>query len=73
VCEHLHVPSSVASRIVRARKRLDISDAELARRLNVTRSTVHAWVHGEHEPNLASLRRIARALGCEVAELLGAS
>ena len=73
VCEHTYVASSVASRIVRARDRLDISDAELARRLKVTRSTVHAWVHGDHEPNLKSIRRIAKALQCEVSELLGAA
>lgn len=63
--------ATVASRIVRARDRLKLSDADLARRLKVTRSTVHDWVHGEHEPNLASLRRISKALGVDLSELLG--
>jgi len=67
------VASTTAARIVRARDRLGINDAELARRLDVTRSTVHDWVHGLHEPNLASLRRLARALECELADLLGAA
>ncbi len=64
---------TVADRIVKARNRLGITDAELARRLEVTRSTVHDWVHGEHEPTLASLRRLAQALECEVGELMGAA
>lgn len=62
---------TVAKRIVRARNRLDITDAELARRVGVTRSTVHDWVHGEHEPTLASLRKLAEALECDVGELMG--
>ena len=65
--------TKTATRIVQARDRLGITDAELARRLKTTRSTVHDWVHGEHEPTLASLRRIAKALECDLGELLGAA
>jgi ribosome-binding protein aMBF1 (putative translation factor) len=64
------VVSKLAQRIVAARDRLNISDAELARRLRVPRSQVHDWVHGEHEPNLRSLRRLAKVLGTDLAELL---
>ena len=64
---------TVADRIVAARKKLEISDAELARRLDVTRSTVFDWVHGVHEPNLESLRRLAGVLECTVSDLLGES
>lgn len=63
--------TTVATRIIRARDKLGISDAELARRVDVTRSTVHDWIHGEHEPTLASLRKIAKALDCDLGELLG--
>ena len=78
ICERFSVASKsarrdVASAIVRAKKRLDITDAELARRLGVTRSQVHDWVHGEHQPNLASLRRLAEMLECDLIELLGAA
>jgi transcriptional regulator with XRE-family HTH domain len=64
---------TVANLIVRACKRLKITDAELARRVGVTRSTVHGWVHGNHEPTLESLRGIADALECDIGELLGVS
>jgi transcriptional regulator with XRE-family HTH domain len=64
---------SVAERIVKRRDALKLKDSQLARVLGVTRSTVHGWTHGDHEPTLASLRRIARALKCDVAELLGLS
>ena len=64
---------TTADRIVKARDRLGITDAEIARRLGVTRSTVHGWVHGVHEPNLRSLRSIAKALGCKASALMGAA
>lgn len=48
-----------------------LTNAELARRMEVTRSTVHDWVHGIHEPNLESLRKLAEVFECEVAELIG--
>lgn len=63
----------LAERICARRDELKINDAELARRLGVTRSTVHDWVHGVHQPNLSSLREIAEALECDLGELLGAS
>lgn len=67
------VPSNVAKLIVARRDELDISDAELARRIGVTRSQIHDWVHGEHEPTLSSLRRIAKALDMDLSELLDAA
>lgn len=73
LCERIGVPSRTATHIIQARDRAGITDAELARRLEVSRSTVHDWVHGEHEPTLSSLRKIAKALDVELAELLGAA
>ncbi|HVY79865.1 MAG TPA: helix-turn-helix transcriptional regulator [Steroidobacteraceae bacterium] len=63
----------LAGRIVKARDRIGITDAELARRLDVPRSQVHDWVHGIHQPNLSSLKQLAEVLDCEIAELLGAA
>lgn len=41
--------------------------------MDVSKSTVHDWVHGVHEPNLESLRRLAKVFGCDLPTLLGAS
>lgn len=64
---------TTAQRIAKARDRLGITDAEIARRVGVPRSTVHGWVHGSHEPTLRSLRSIAKALGCKANDLMGAA
>lgn len=73
MCERFRVASNVATCIVREQEKRGWTDAELARRLKVTRSQVHDWVHGHHEPNLSSLRRIAKVFRCEVADLLRAA
>jgi transcriptional regulator with XRE-family HTH domain len=64
---------TTSQRIVRARDRAGIIDAEIARRCGCPRSTVHGWIHGTHEPTLRSLRAIAKALGCRLADLMGAA
>lgn len=72
MCERYAVASRVAELIVKRRDELKLTDAALARRLKVTPSQVHDWVHGEHEPTLASLRRIAKGLGLDLSDLLDA-
>lgn len=64
---------TTAERIARALKRNDMKPADLATELDVTRSTVHGWLHATHEPNLESLRGMAKVLKCEVADLIGTS
>ena len=52
---------------------MGITNAELARRVGVPRSTVTGWIKQTHKPNLESLVKLAAALGCDVADLLEAS
>ncbi len=52
--------------MARARRRAGISQAELARRLNVTRASVANWETGVTAPRLATAALIARELGCKV-------
>lgn len=61
----------IAARIVARRDELGLKDIELARRMKVSRSRIHNWTSGAHEPRLASLRRLAKILKCEVSDLLG--
>ncbi len=51
----------------------DWSYAELAEFLGTSKSQAHDWANGTHEPNLSSLRSIAKKLKCEVIELIEAS
>lgn len=48
-----------------------IKQADLARRLGVSRSTVHSWYWGVNEPSITTLARIRRLLRCEWDDLLG--
>jgi len=47
-----------------------LSVRELARRAGVYPSTVHEAEHGIKSPRLATLQKLADALGVEVAELV---
>lgn len=53
-------------------KARDWSYADLAAFLGTTKSQAHDWANGTHEPNLASLRHIAKKLKCELVELIEA-
>lgn len=62
---------NVARHIKRARKARKWNQAELARQMEVSRSTVKAWEEGGPGPKLDDLPEIARVLGVSVADLLG--
>ena len=56
--------------IARRRKRLALSQAELAERLHVTDKAVSRWETGRGMPGLDSLEPLAEVLGLSVSELL---
>lgn len=47
-----------------------ITQAELSRRVGTNRSTVNQWWWGSSMPNLESLTKIRRAIGCSWDDLL---
>lgn len=63
---------NLAPKLRRAMRRANVTQAALARRVDVGRSTVSAWVHGKAKPRLDTLDRIARVLGTTVPDLLEA-
>jgi transcriptional regulator with XRE-family HTH domain len=65
------VAKNVAQRIDERREALGLSITQFATEVGVSKSTACDWVHGTHEPNLTSLRKIAKALKCDVSTLLG--
>lgn len=52
------------------RKKLGITQAELAKRLNVGQSAVAFWENDYCDPQLGRLKEIAKVLKCTVMDLL---
>ena len=52
------------------RKKADITQEQLAKKLKIDRSTVAKWETGESMPRADNLPRLAKILGCTVDELL---
>ena len=52
------------------RKRLNMSQADLAEKLGTSVPTVCRYENGERSPDLATAARIANALGCKVDDLI---
>lgn len=56
--------------ILDQRKRAGITQAELASKLGVERSTIAKWETKQANPRVGRLAEIAQALGCEIVDLL---
>ena len=57
---------NIGERITALRKEKDISQAELAKRLNVSRQAVSKWEQGVSSPDTAKLIQLSEILGTEV-------
>ncbi len=57
-------------RITRARKRMGLNKAELARLVGVSRQAVTDWERGT-DIKLSNLRKLARVTGSSIIELTG--
>lgn len=56
-------------KMIQIRKRLGITQAELASRCKSTQQSIARIEKGLVDPRLSTLRRIAHALGCQLPEL----
>lgn len=63
--------AQVGARIKRRREKSGLSLNGFARAVGVKPPTALGWERGEYMPRLPNLRRIATALSCEIADLLG--
>lgn len=59
------------TRMKQARAEKGLSQAELARKVGVSRQTVNMIESGDYNPTIALCRRICRTLGCTLDELFG--
>lgn len=58
------------TRLILLRKRIGLSDTQLALRVGVSRRTITEWESGESRPQLAHMLALAGALGVPVSALL---
>lgn len=65
------MPVGYALTIATLRKRLGLTQAELAERLDVEQPTVQRWESGSREPNITKMVQIADVLGVDLADLFG--
>jgi DNA-binding XRE family transcriptional regulator len=56
----------IARRLITLRVEHGLSQAELARRCGVSQPAIARLERGEHEPRLATLRRVAHAFGADL-------
>lgn len=64
---------SIGEAIRSARKKIGMTQDELADKLNTTKSAISKYELGKREPNLEILRRIAITLGVTVSDLVDSS
>ncbi len=62
--------SSPSTRLRKMLKENGLTAADLARKLDVSQPTVHAWVTGLHGMRWTNARRVAKALGVTPAWLM---
>ncbi len=65
--------AAVGKNIKSARKKLGITQEELAEKINVTRQAVSNWENGKTEPDLDTISSIAEVLGIDSYELINNS
>lgn len=66
-----NMPVGYSETIAILRKRLGMTQADLAERLDVEQPTVQRWEAGSREPNISKMVQIAEVLGVELSDLFG--
>src|SRR5271156_2784199 len=57
-----YASASIARGIIRARRKLGLSQAELARRAGIRQGTLNRVEHGKHKPSVPTIAKIEKAL-----------
>lgn len=59
-------PKSVGNKIVEARKKINLSQAELAKQVSISAQAVGKWERGESMPDISTLNRLAEIFGVDL-------
>jgi len=57
---------SIGNKIAEARKKINLSQAELAQQVSISPQAVGKWERGESMPDIATLNRLAEILGVDL-------
>src|SRR6188768_1425519 len=57
---------SVGNKIATARKKINLSQAELARQVSISSQAVGKWERGESMPDISTLNRLAEIFGVDL-------
>lgn len=60
----------IGERIVAARMKAGLTQADIAQKLNITAQAISAWERGVKTPKLDTIIRICNAIGCDTSEIL---
>ncbi|MBQ7873972.1 MAG: helix-turn-helix transcriptional regulator [Oscillospiraceae bacterium] len=63
--------TQIGKNIKNARKKLNITQEELAEKISVTRQAVSNWENGKTEPDIDTVTKIAQIFGISIDELVG--
>jgi transcriptional regulator with XRE-family HTH domain len=61
---------SFGKRVRKLRRSLDMSQEELANKIETSRSYISALEHDEYEPKLETMKKIAKAFNIKIDELV---
>lgn len=51
-------------------KRVNMNQTDLANALEVSKSTVHCWLHGKAFPRMKEIEKMSKIFGCDTDDLL---
>lgn len=61
---------SIAQKIVQYRQEQNMTQAELAKRINSKQQRINEWEHEAYIPSIKNLEKIAKALGVTINDLI---
>lgn len=62
--------AAVAAKLLKAREKLDISQAEMAERCGVSQATISDWENGKYLPDPLRMRDVAAEYKLDVVDLI---
>ena len=61
---------AISKNILRYLERYDMTQVQLAEKIGVNPVTMSRWMNGVRTPTVYAMKRIARALGCTIDDLV---
>lgn len=66
----MDVTSRAMKNLKRLRNKANLSQVQLAEKMGTDQSTVSDWELGKHDPTVATIKKMAKILRCDITKLL---